>query len=135
MTRETPLFNINPAEDNMISLPAVGIRRVQSETAIGGGKAKKTVDEYEVLIENHVMSARDMTMAASRVSPPFNAPAVFETDPTIFFVKVNHEENPDFRERWHNGLQGAELVGEYIFPNTMKFHRFKSNPADYFKSK
>lgn len=134
MTRETPLFNINTAEDNMISLPAVGIRRVESVTALGGGgKASKTVDEYEVLIENHVMSARDMTMAANKVAPSFNTPTVFKTDPTIFFVKVNHEENPDFREHWHNGLQGAELVGEYIFPNTMNFHRFGgSHPSDYF---
>lgn len=127
MTRETPLFNINPTEDNMISISANLVKRMWSETTIDNGESE-TVDEYEAWVSNHVASA----LTLSVFSP---APELVEVESTVFYVKVDHAEHPEFKEHFDNGLQEAELVGEYVFPNILKFHHFKSNPSGYFSSK
>jgi hypothetical protein len=119
MTGETPLFNINTAEDNRISIAANIIKRLSSETIIPGNGEAETWDEFEVQISNHVMVTHSVD------SEPV------EIEPTKFYVKSSRTKTPELLEMWEEGLEGAELVGEYIFPNTMVFNRFKTNPANY----
>jgi hypothetical protein len=128
MNRETPLFNIFPADNNLVSLTGNIVRRFSRETAISSGKTE-TWDEFEVRIANYVMDARYLNLSAS------DKTELFETDPTLLYVKASYDENPELRDAWEKGLREAEIVGEYIFPNRIKFHRFKSNPSDYFSSK
>jgi hypothetical protein len=117
MTRETPLFNITPAENNLISIPANLVKRMWSETTTDNGESE-TVDEYEAWVSNHVANA----MTLSVFSPK---PELIEVESTVFYVKVDPEEHPEFTEQWENNVRELELVGEYIFPNTLKFHHFK----------
>lgn len=117
MTRETPLFNINAAEGNMISISANIVKKMWTETTTENDESE-TVDEYEAWVSNHVASALTLSV--------FNPkPELIEVESTVFYVKVNNEEHPEFKERFENNIQEPELVGEYIFPNTIKFHRFK----------
>lgn len=117
MTRETPLFNINPAEGNLISISANVVKKMWTETTDTDGE-KETLDHYEAIVRNHVATA----MTLSVFTPE---PELIEVESTVFYVKVDPEEHPEFKEQWENSIRELELVGEYIFPNTLKFHHFK----------
>jgi hypothetical protein len=117
MTRETPLFNINTTENNMISISANVIKKMWTEITDTDGE-KETLDHYEAVVSNHVADARTLSV----FSPE---PELIEVESTVFYVKVDPEEHPEFKEQWENSVRELELVGEYIFPNTLKFHRFK----------
>lgn len=118
MTRETPLFNIHPAEDNMVSISGNIVKKMWSETTVDNGESE-TVDEYEVWVRNHVASALTLSVFSPETE-------LVEVESTVFYVKVNDEESPEFKEQFENAIKEPELVGEYIFPNTLKFHHFKS---------
>jgi hypothetical protein len=118
MTRETPLFNIRPVEDNLICISANIVRRLSRETLISGGNTE-TWDEYEVRIENHVS---------------VTGLGIHTTESTVFYIKVDNNEHPEFREMWEEGLQEAEVIGEYVFRNTLKFRKFRSDPSAYWSA-
>lgn len=117
MNRETPLFNINMAENNMVSISANILKKMWTENTDTDGE-KETLDHYDAMVRNYVADARTLSV----FSPE---PELIEVESTTFYVKVDPEEHPEFKEQWENSVRELEIVGEYIFPNTLKFHHFK----------